>query len=474
MLLLLGASFSGLSYASAVAAPGVIGGPDAGAATASPIAPHYNPAALGGVTAPQVLLDAQVAAIRLDLTATRNDGLDPQTCDDVPGPDPSTWTGCEPYADAEARVQVPVFIAGVALPVIPKRLAVGFAVTDVFVGGGDYRASEPDDEPPFVGHQRYFGVNTQIVTVSLIPAAALTVIDGLHVGAGLRYTIDMIAATQASNLGLEGRGPLGADPLLDATTLGSHLGWNVGVFFDRVEKAQVGISFAHNGTFQSEGDGTVLVPEGPLSPGEATTLDARVTVEMPLADVVYAAVASKVTDDLTLGAGLEWQMWGGCCSDADGDLAIGVTDPNGDQLALGELTVATEQWSPRRLRNTMDLNVNGGYQVSDPLWLGLRFGYNQHGVPDYAVSATNLDFDNAGVVLGARYKLKALELGLTYEKFLLFEREITDSAWGAATDSDDYVDERFSPGPAPPLQVSANGTYAGAVDIFGVRVGATF
>ena len=122
----------------------------------------------------------------------------------------------------------------------------------------------------------------------------------------------------------------------------------------------------------------------------------------------------------------------------------------------------------------MDLNVNGGYQVSDPLWLGLRFGYNQHGVPDYAVSATNLDFDNAGVVLGARYKLKALELGLTYEKFLLFEREITDSAWGAATDSDDYVDERFSPGPAPPLQVSANGTYAGAVDIFGVRVGATF
>jgi long-subunit fatty acid transport protein len=367
-----------------------------------------------------------------------------------------------------------VFIAGVALPVIPKRLAVGFAVTDVFVGGGDYRASEPDDEPPFVGHQRYFGVNTQIVTVSLIPAAALTVIDGLHVGAGLRYTIDMIAATQASNLGLEGRGPLGADPLLDATTLGSHLGWNVGVFFDRVEKAQVGISFAHNGTFQSEGDGTVLVPEGPLSPGEDTTLDARVTVEMPLADVVYAAVASKVTDDLTLGAGLEWQMWGGCCSDADGDLAIGVTDPNGDQLALGELTVATEQWSPRRLRNTMDLNVNGGYQVSDPLWLGLRFGYNQHGVPDYAVSATNLDFDNAGVVLGARYKLKALELGLTYEKFLLFEREITDSAWGAATDSDDYVDERFSPGPAPPLQVSANGTYAGAVDIFGVRVGATF
>ncbi len=292
--------FPGRAYAAAVTAPGVIGGPDAGAATASPIAPHYNPAALGGVTKPQVLFDAQVAAIRLNVTATRNDGLDPASCDTVTGTDPADWTGCEPYDDAKAKVLVPVAIAGVAFPLIPDRLVVGFAATDAFVGGGDYRAAEPDDELPFVGHQRYFGVNTQIVTVSLIPAAAVTVVDGLHAGAGLRYTIDMIAATQASNLGLEGRGPLGPDPLLDAHTLGSHVGWNVGLFFDRVKQAQLGLSYAHNGTFESEGDGTVTVPEGPLSlsPESDTTLDARVSVELPLADVVYAAIASQVTPDL--------------------------------------------------------------------------------------------------------------------------------------------------------------------------------
>ncbi len=175
-----------------------------------------------------------------------------------------------------------------------------------------------------------------------------------------------------------------------------------------------------------------------------------------------------------LGAGIEYQMWGACCSEPSGDLAIGVTDANGDQLALGDLTVATKQYSPRRLRNTMDLNVNGGYAVSDRLWLGLRLGYNQHAVPDYALSATNLDFDNAGAVLGVRYRVKALELGLTYEKFFLFERKVTDSAWGAATDSPDFVDDRFSPGPEPPLQVSANGTYSGAVDIFGIRAAASF
>ena len=71
MLLLVGAS--SLSYAGGVSAPGVIGGPDAGAATASPIAPHYNPAALGGVTAPRVLLDAldePFLAVPMSLAAT--------------------------------------------------------------------------------------------------------------------------------------------------------------------------------------------------------------------------------------------------------------------------------------------------------------------------------------------------------------------------------------------------------------------
>jgi hypothetical protein len=149
-----------------------------------------------------------------------------------------------------------------------------------------------------------------------------------------------------------------------------------------------------------------------------------------------------------------------------------VTQPNGDQLALGSLTVAEEQYSPRRLRNTMDLNVNGGVDATDDLWLGLRLGYNQHAVPDYALSATNLDFDNAGAIIAARYTVGKVELGLTYEKFFLFTRTVTNSAWGASKDSDDYVDERFSP-TSPPYQVSANGTYKGDVDIFGIRVGAS-
>jgi hypothetical protein len=158
-------------------------------------------------------------------------------------------------------------------------------------------------------------------------------------------------------------------------------------------------------------------------------------------------------------------MWGSCCSDPDGDLAIGVTDKNGDQLALGELTVATEQWSPRRLRNTMDLNVNAGYAVSDPLWLGLRVGYNQSAVPDYAVSATNLDFENAGVVLAARYKVKALEFGLTYQKFILFDGR-SPTRRGAPRPTRTTTSRRpvlAGPCPAAPRSLGEPSTYAGAI-----------
>jgi hypothetical protein len=66
--------------------------------------------------------------------------------------DPSTWTGCV-YADAKARVQVPRVHRGLRCPVMISRLAVGFAATDVFVGG-DYRAAGPDRRslsPRFAG-----------------------------------------------------------------------------------------------------------------------------------------------------------------------------------------------------------------------------------------------------------------------------------------------------------------------------------
>ncbi|MBN1335881.1 MAG: outer membrane protein transport protein [Deltaproteobacteria bacterium] len=451
--------------AGSISTAGYAGGPDSNAAKPNPAAIHYNPAAIAATEGVQVLVDGQFSFIRIDIEATRNEGIDPNTG--------------EPYGIAQARVMVPNAVAGVTWKAIPDRLALGFAVTDALVGGGDYTAGEPDDEAPYESHQRYAGVISKIMTIHLTPAVGVTVIPGLHVGGAFKYILDSVTAIQASDpLGSEGLGPDGAysaDTILEIHASGGHVGWSAGVFFDRFEKFQIGASYIDNGTFTTEGDGSVDAPDmvGGGNP------EAVVSFEGPLAPMVEAWARSQVTDTLEIGAGIEAQLWGTCCGAADGDFVIGITSTDGDPIGADPedgilVQVADTQYSPRRLENMVNVYGSAGWQASDRLWLGLKGGYHPHAVPDYAVSATNLDFTSVGAQLGFRVRIAGdFEAGVAYSKYFLFDREITNSAWDVRDPDDpDYVDDRFSP--KNPYKASANGLYSGLVDTVGVRLQAKF
>lgn len=450
------------ALAGSIAAPAVIAGPDSGPATPDPAAVYFNPAAIAATEGVNALMDTQVAFIRLDITATRNDGIDPNTG--------------EPYNTAKARVQVPVGLVGVTWKVVPKRLALGFAATDAFVGGGDYSAGETQTEPPYHSNQRYAGVQTELLTLHLIPAVGLTVVDGVHLGGSFRYVFDSISAIQASDpLGTEGNGPDGpysSDVTLDFSGTGGHTGWSAGVYVDKWRYAQVGLSYTDNGTFDASGSGKLYVPNqfGGVTP------DVWVSLQAALPPVIEAWVNSRVSDALNVGAGVEYMEWNRCCGTQAGDIAIDLTNSEGNALGPDDgiaLSVAEKQYSPRRLWNAMNLAANAGYQLGDTWWFGGRVGYNQNAVPNYAVSATNLDFVTTGAQLAARYTFaKHLTVGLSYSKFFLQPRTITNSAWNAPEGSAYYVDDRFSP--KNPYTASANGTYQGAVDIAGVRVSSRF
>jgi len=171
------------------------------------------------------------------------------------------------------------------------------------------------------------------------------------------------------------------------------------------------------------------------------------------------------------------QMWGACCSDHGGDIVIGVESEDGDAIGVDPednvaTTVAETNYAPRRLHNTVDVAANVGWQMNKAWWFGARADINQSAVPDYAVSATNIDFNNVGGVLAARYTVGKLTFGLSYSKFFTATREITDSAYNAAQGSTDYKDQYFTT--SLPYQVSANGEYKAQVDIVGVRVGTKF
>jgi long-subunit fatty acid transport protein len=445
-----------------ISASGVIAGPDSGAATANPAAVHYNPAALGGTEGIEILTDTQVSTIRIDATTTRNDGIDPNTS--------------EEYGVAMARVKVPVALWGVSWKVLPDRLALGFGLTDAFVGGGDYSAGETGSYPQFESHQRYAGVTTKVITAHLNTSAALTLVEGVHIGASFKYIYDSFSAQQSSDpLGTEGLGvdgPYSADTLLEVDATGSHFGWAAGFYLDRWKWAKLGVSYTDNGTFFVEGTGKVTAPEM-IGGG---TPDAIIDMEMALPPVIHAALVSEINDQLTVGLSLEYQMWNLCCGTQSGDIVIGVTSEDGDPLGADAedglvLEISDTIYSPRRLWNSANLGINTGYWLSDRYWVGGRVGYNQNAVPDYAVSATNLDFENFGIQLAGRTILKdKFTLGLSYSKFFLTERVITNSAWDVRdTEDSHYVDDRFSP--KNPYKASGNGTYGGAVDIVGLRLG---
>lgn len=444
--------------AGSIEAPATIGSPDSGAATPDAAAPFYNPAAMGGADGFHSMLDVTAAKVHIDVDATRREGIDPNTG--------------EAYATSRADVVVPVFLLGASGEIVKDRVSLGIAVTDNFVGGGKYAE---DDPPPYKASTRYGGIDVTLLSVAIMPSAAITLVDGLHVGGGAGYVLDHISAVQASDpLGGEGKvsGPYDADVILHGVGNGGHAIGYGGVFFDKLEVLQVGASFTSGGTFKAAGTADLDAPAFLSASGEPTTVHGVVSFDQPMPPIVRAYLASQINEKLRVTAGIDAHLWGACCGTSDGDLHINVLSEDGDEIGSEDgiaLNVAQDIYSPRRVRNAVSVAAAGGYQVTDHLWLGLRLGYNPHAVPDYAVSSTNLDFDNLGGVVGARYEVGPVTFGLAFQKYFLLTRTITTSAWDVRdTDDPSYVDDRFSA--KNPYSANTNGTYAGSMNALSIRV----
>ena len=457
------------ALAGSIQAPGVIAGPDSGPTTPNPAATYYNPGALGAADGLQTMFDVQAASVRIDVDSWRNGGFDPNTG--------------EPYNTATARVIAPVMFLGGSYEILEDQLTAGLGLTMPFLGGGDYTSGEEEGAPPYTSHQRYFGVNTKVITGQVIPALSYTPVEdwGLHLGVGMTYTIDIFRITKNSNIIKEGLGGTDADPqpystdaILEGETTGSHLGWTAGIFFDKYEKAQLGVSYTSGGEFNGTGEGSVDFPGFLVSTGENRKVDADLEIALKLPSIIRMSINSQINEKLNVGATIDHYRWHECCGDEDGDIAVTLTDKQGNEVGSGDdevqMSVSKNIYSPRRLWDATNYTLFAGYQTNANIWLGGRLGYNQNAVPDYAVSATNLDFENAGFQLGARYTFgdakdqKGFTMGLSYSKYFLFDRKVANTAWDGGG-----PDTRFSPTEAP-FNVGSDGYYRGKVDILGLRL----
>lgn len=286
------------SHAGSISTAGIQSGPDSGAATVDPAAVLLNPAAIAPTEGFDLMLDAQATAVRVQGVTTRNGGIDPNTGED--------------YTVAEGGAIVPNAVLGATWNVVPKRLTLGLAVGQPFTGGGDYTKGE-NNPPPYTSHTRYAGITVRVITVQTHLAAGLTIVDGVHIGAGAGYVVDHISALQASDpLGTEGRPigegePYSADSLLDASATGGHFAWNTGIFVNRFEKLQVGASFSGPGRFRGKGEGVVTLPELIQNENYTGPIKGEVTFDYPLPAIGRVWLASQISPVFKVGAGYEYQ-----------------------------------------------------------------------------------------------------------------------------------------------------------------------
>jgi len=137
---------------------------------------------------------------------------------------------------------------------------------------------------------------------------------------------------------------------------------------------------------------------------------------------------------------------------------------NDDQAQqTAELLKQDRQWA-RDNNNTYWFGADAKVHVTKRFLGGARLMYDHHAVPDEAVSANNIDYDE--VILGGLAELNPIEklgIGISFSHHFLATRHITNSEYSMTLDPDNAKPDRL-------FYPSANGTYSGSINRLGIVV----
>ena len=147
------------------------------------------------------------------------------------------------------------------------------------------------------------------------------------------------------------------------------------------------MSYTSGGEFNGTGEGSVDFPGFLVSTGENRKVDADLEIALKLPSIIRMSINSQINEKLNVGATIDHYRWHECCGDEDGDIAVTLTDKQGNEVGSGDdevqMSVSKNIYSPRRLWDATNYTLFAGYQTNANLWLGGRLGYNQNAVPDW-------------------------------------------------------------------------------------------
>ncbi len=387
--------------------------------SANPTAVYYNPAALAfSEHSYEVYFDVNVAlrSASYQHTAAPTDEAEP--------------AGAQGANTDKAKLfnvlAVPMFGASAKF----GNLAVGAGVYVPFGGTSIWTKNDRFKDSPYPGlvdsGARWYSINGTIQSTYYTAAAAYRIGNtGLSLGLSGNLVNSVVHTIRA-------RTPNGTNSILSegrsyTDTSGWHGSFGIGALYEAMkDKLWLGASYQA----QPGVSGKIKLTGKLKGSFAGTESETAVRIDEALPDVIRVGVRYRVkpTWELRLfGDYTRWSVFEDQCLGAE-DKPCAVDASGAASAGSGVI-----QNLPRHWNDAFGVRVGTSVWPSDPLELMLGLGYDSNAIPDAALDPALVDFHDAMVALGARYRLLGhIFGGITATQFVNFPRDTGGKSGNAA------------------------------------------
>ena len=271
---------------------------------------------------------------------------------------------------------------------------------------------------------RFIATKSELTTWNINPVVAYRIFPRLSAAAGL--DIVFLDATLENKAPPNVLVPFESAQKFDGSGVG--VGYNFGVYYEVTDEISLGASYRSEVEIDADGDFTSTAL--PLGVGGKTTIK--------LPQQVYAGVAYRPLEQLTVEAAMRWEDW---------------SSFNALQIQFAQnpfgLTTATY---PRDWHSTFAVSLGGKYRLNDrySVMTGYLYGWNP--VPDSTFEPAIPDSDTHLFCVGGEARIDKLTVALSYAYQLQYERGKATNLYGPV----------------------ANGTYSTDIHLLGISLGYRF
>ncbi|WP_207433588.1 OmpP1/FadL family transporter [Sabulibacter ruber] len=275
--------------------------------------------------------------------------------------------------------------------------------------------------------QGRFGLNELTLQAIFIqPTISYRISDKLGFGAGFVYSTGNVnlqrsIPLQASNY---------AEGQVELDGNASGFGFNLGVFFQPVEKLSLGLTYRSKVEMEvKEGDVTFMLPSSPLitSQFQATQFDAK----LPLPANITLGIGFRPTEKLAIAVDIQHVQWS-----AYKALRFDYNAPiRGENFSE----------SPRNYEDVFIYRLGAQYQVSDILTLRAGAYYDKSPVQEGYLTPETPDADSRGVSAGLTLALSE-KVDLDASFLYINKKQRTDDASKSGGVAGTYKSVAYIPG----------------------------